>query len=136
MSSPAPEPPVAELSRLVREAQAAERIPSISAAAIGNGEVLWQQALGGADVDGGCDVALLESRLRLARRDRRTTKSARVRELRAATVARAARSHTHDLRTVAAGGDRLLRRALQRPRARRARRGQERVRCSRVAVEH
>jgi CubicO group peptidase (beta-lactamase class C family) len=51
MSSPAPEPPVAELSRLIRVAQAEERIPSISAAAIGNGEVVWQEALGLADVE-------------------------------------------------------------------------------------
>jgi CubicO group peptidase (beta-lactamase class C family) len=56
MSSPAPEPPVAELSRLVREAQAEERIPSISAAAIGNGEIVWQEALGLADVDGEVDA--------------------------------------------------------------------------------
>ena len=41
---PQPEPPVAELSRLVREAQAGERIPSVSAAAIGNGELVWQEA--------------------------------------------------------------------------------------------
>jgi CubicO group peptidase (beta-lactamase class C family) len=49
---PAPEPPVAELSRLVHEAQSEQRIPSISAAAVGNGEVVWQEALGLADVDG------------------------------------------------------------------------------------
>jgi CubicO group peptidase (beta-lactamase class C family) len=49
---PAPEPPVADLSRLVREAQSEQRIPSISAAAIGNGEIVWQEALGFADVDG------------------------------------------------------------------------------------
>jgi CubicO group peptidase (beta-lactamase class C family) len=49
---PQPEPPVAELSRLVREAQAGERIPSISAAAVGNGELVWQEALGLANVDG------------------------------------------------------------------------------------
>ena len=48
---PSPEPPVADLSRLVREAQAEQRIPSISAAAIGNGEVVWQEALGLASVD-------------------------------------------------------------------------------------
>jgi CubicO group peptidase (beta-lactamase class C family) len=48
---PLPDPPVAELSRLVREAQANERIPSISAAAIGNGEVVWQEALGLATVE-------------------------------------------------------------------------------------
>jgi CubicO group peptidase (beta-lactamase class C family) len=46
-----PDPPVAELSRLVREAQANERIPSISAAAVGNGEVVWQEALGLASVE-------------------------------------------------------------------------------------
>ncbi|MDX6401736.1 MAG: hypothetical protein QOF27_2342 [Gaiellaceae bacterium] len=50
---PQPEPPVAELSRLVREAQSAERIPSISAAAVGNGELVWQEALGLASVEGG-----------------------------------------------------------------------------------
>jgi CubicO group peptidase (beta-lactamase class C family) len=49
---PQPEPPVAELSRLVREAQSEQRIPSISAAAVGNGEVVWQEALGLADVPG------------------------------------------------------------------------------------
>jgi CubicO group peptidase (beta-lactamase class C family) len=49
---PRPEPPVAELSRLVREAQSEQRIPSISAAAVGNGEVVWEEALGLADVDG------------------------------------------------------------------------------------
>jgi CubicO group peptidase (beta-lactamase class C family) len=47
---PPPEVPVAKLSRLVREAQANERIPSISAAAVGNGDVVWQEALGLADV--------------------------------------------------------------------------------------
>jgi CubicO group peptidase (beta-lactamase class C family) len=46
-----PEPPVAALARLVREAQANERIPSYSAAAIGNGEVVWQEARGLADVE-------------------------------------------------------------------------------------
>jgi CubicO group peptidase (beta-lactamase class C family) len=53
----APEPPVAELWRLVREAQSEERIPSISAAAIGNGKVVWQEALGLADVDGGLEAS-------------------------------------------------------------------------------
>jgi CubicO group peptidase (beta-lactamase class C family) len=48
----APEPSVAELSRLVREAQSEQRIPSISAAAVGNGEVVWEEALGLADVEG------------------------------------------------------------------------------------
>src|ERR671936_1845756 len=56
MSSPAPEPPFAELSRLIRGAQAEERMPSISAAAIGNGEVVWQETLGLADVDGNVDA--------------------------------------------------------------------------------
>jgi CubicO group peptidase (beta-lactamase class C family) len=48
---PQPEPPVATLARLVREAQANERIPSFSAAAVGNGEVVWQEARGLADVE-------------------------------------------------------------------------------------
>ena len=48
---PQPEPPVAELSRLVREAQASDRIPSVSAAAVGNGDVVWQEALGLAEVE-------------------------------------------------------------------------------------
>src|ERR671934_3083045 len=48
MSSLTPE----DFSRLVREAQAEHRIPSVSAAAIGNGEVVWQEAFGLADVDG------------------------------------------------------------------------------------
>ena len=42
---------MSELSRLVRDAQANERIPSISAAAVGNGEVVWQEALGLAGVE-------------------------------------------------------------------------------------
>ncbi|HEX6662484.1 MAG TPA: serine hydrolase domain-containing protein [Gaiellaceae bacterium] len=41
-----PELPAAELSRLVREAQADQRIPSISAAAFARGEVVWQEARG------------------------------------------------------------------------------------------
>jgi CubicO group peptidase (beta-lactamase class C family) len=48
---PQPEPPVADLSRLVREAQANERIPSFSAAAVGHGDVVWQEARGLADVE-------------------------------------------------------------------------------------
>ncbi len=47
-----PDPPVADLSRIVREAQSDQRIPSVSAAAVGNGEVVWQEALGLADVEG------------------------------------------------------------------------------------
>jgi CubicO group peptidase (beta-lactamase class C family) len=48
---PQPEPPVADLSGLVREAQAKERIPSFSAAAVGHGELVWQEARGLADVE-------------------------------------------------------------------------------------
>jgi CubicO group peptidase (beta-lactamase class C family) len=51
MSSHAPEPLAGELSRLVHEAQAQDRVPSISAAAIGNAEVVWEEAFGLADVD-------------------------------------------------------------------------------------
>jgi len=46
----------AELSRIVREAQSDQRIPSISAAAVGNGDVVWQEALGRADVAGGVEA--------------------------------------------------------------------------------
>ena len=53
---PRPEPHLAELSRLVRDAQSEQRIPSISAAAIGNGEVVWQEALGVADTSSGRDA--------------------------------------------------------------------------------
>ena len=48
---PRPEPPVAALARLVREAQANERIPSFSAAAVGGGDVVWQETRGLADVE-------------------------------------------------------------------------------------
>jgi CubicO group peptidase (beta-lactamase class C family) len=48
---PQPEPPIAALARVVREAQASERIPSFSAAAVGNGEVVWQEARGLAVVE-------------------------------------------------------------------------------------
>jgi CubicO group peptidase (beta-lactamase class C family) len=48
-----PEPPVAELSRLVREAQAEQRIPSVSAAAVHGDEIVWEEALGLADVEAG-----------------------------------------------------------------------------------
>lgn len=48
---PRPDSHIAELSRRVREAQANQRIPSISAAAVGNGEVVWQEALGLASVE-------------------------------------------------------------------------------------
>jgi CubicO group peptidase (beta-lactamase class C family) len=51
-----PDPPVAELSRLVREAQSGERIPSISAAAVGNGEIVWQETLGIADLEKGTEA--------------------------------------------------------------------------------
>ena len=51
-----PEPPVAELAQLVREAQSGQRIPSISAAAVGNGQVVWQEALGVASVEDGVDA--------------------------------------------------------------------------------
>src|SRR5919204_2736228 len=53
MSSPTPDTLPRELSRLVRDAQAEDRLPSVSAAAIGNGEVVWKEAFGLADVDAG-----------------------------------------------------------------------------------
>jgi CubicO group peptidase (beta-lactamase class C family) len=56
MSSPAPEALAGELSRLVHEAQAEDRAPSISAAGIGNGQVVWEEAFGLADVDSGLEA--------------------------------------------------------------------------------
>jgi CubicO group peptidase (beta-lactamase class C family) len=41
-----PEPAAGELSRVVRTAQAGQRIPSVSAAAFVRGDVVWQEALG------------------------------------------------------------------------------------------
>lgn len=50
---PAPEGLAAELSRILREAQADKRLPSVSAAAVHDGEVVWSEAIGLADVDAG-----------------------------------------------------------------------------------
>ena len=50
---PAPETLTAELSRIVREAQADKRLTSISAAAVHDGEIVWSEAVGLADVESG-----------------------------------------------------------------------------------
>ncbi|MHB8468865.1 MAG: serine hydrolase domain-containing protein [Gaiellaceae bacterium] len=47
---PAPEPLVAELERLVRKEQRSKRLPSVAAAVVRNGEVIWDCAVGAADV--------------------------------------------------------------------------------------
>jgi CubicO group peptidase (beta-lactamase class C family) len=52
-SSPTPEAATSAFERLVRSAQAEARLPSVSAAAFRDGEVVWQQALGLADVEAG-----------------------------------------------------------------------------------
>jgi CubicO group peptidase (beta-lactamase class C family) len=49
----APEGLAAELSGIVREAQADSRLPSVSAAAVREGEIVWSEAVGLADVEGG-----------------------------------------------------------------------------------
>ncbi|MDP9492361.1 MAG: beta-lactamase family protein [Actinomycetota bacterium] len=48
---PAPEGLAAELSRIVREAQADKRLPSVSAAAVHDGEIVWSEAVGLADAE-------------------------------------------------------------------------------------
>jgi CubicO group peptidase (beta-lactamase class C family) len=52
-SSRTPERGAAALARVVRDAQADGRLPSVAAAVFRRGEVLWQQALGLADVEAG-----------------------------------------------------------------------------------
>src|SRR5918911_2092834 len=47
---------VAALDRLVRDAQADGRRPSVSAAAFRRGEVLWQDAVGLADAEAGVEA--------------------------------------------------------------------------------
>jgi CubicO group peptidase (beta-lactamase class C family) len=47
-----------ELSRLVRTAQAEERLPSVTAAVFRGGEVVWAEAVGLADVEAGEEVTL------------------------------------------------------------------------------
>ncbi len=50
---PAPEELHADLSRRLRAAQAEQRLPSVSAAVFREGEIVWAEALGLADVDAG-----------------------------------------------------------------------------------
>jgi CubicO group peptidase (beta-lactamase class C family) len=50
---PAPEGLAAELSRIVREAQAEKRLTSISAAAVRDGEIVWAEAVGLANAESG-----------------------------------------------------------------------------------
>jgi CubicO group peptidase (beta-lactamase class C family) len=48
---PAPDVLVARLGRLIREAQAEKHLPSVAAAALRDGEVVWSEAVGLADVE-------------------------------------------------------------------------------------
>ena len=50
---PAPESLTTELERIVRTAQAEKRLPSVSAAAVHDGEVVWADAVGVADTERG-----------------------------------------------------------------------------------
>jgi CubicO group peptidase (beta-lactamase class C family) len=52
-SSPTPEHATSAFERLVRNAQAEARLPSLSAAAFRGGELVWQQAVGVADAEAG-----------------------------------------------------------------------------------
>jgi CubicO group peptidase (beta-lactamase class C family) len=49
---PAPDGLIARLGRLIREAQAEKHLPSVAAAALRDGEVVWSDAVGLADVEG------------------------------------------------------------------------------------
>jgi CubicO group peptidase (beta-lactamase class C family) len=49
----APESLTTELERIVRTAQAEKRLPSVSAAAVHDGEIVWADAVGLADAEGG-----------------------------------------------------------------------------------
>jgi CubicO group peptidase (beta-lactamase class C family) len=58
VSLPASEALGDEFSRLVRTAQADERLPSVSAAVFRGGETIWAEAVGLADVEAGEEVTL------------------------------------------------------------------------------
>ena len=62
---PTPEPVTAELSRIIRGAQAESRLPSVAAAAVRNGELLWEEALGVADAESG-EAATPDHQYRIA----------------------------------------------------------------------
>ena len=50
---PAPEPATAAFERLIRTAQAERRLPSVAAAALRDGELIWADAVGLADLQSG-----------------------------------------------------------------------------------
>ncbi|HEY6583839.1 MAG TPA: serine hydrolase domain-containing protein [Gaiellaceae bacterium] len=62
---PAPEALAAELERIIRSAQAENRLPSVSAAAVHHGEIVWTGAVGLADTDSG-EQATPEHQYRIA----------------------------------------------------------------------
>jgi CubicO group peptidase (beta-lactamase class C family) len=62
---PAPEALAAELERIVRTAQAENRLPSVSAAAVHDGEIVWTGAVGLADTDSG-EAATPDHQYRIA----------------------------------------------------------------------
>jgi CubicO group peptidase (beta-lactamase class C family) len=62
---PTPDGLAAELSRIIREAQADRRLPSISAAAVHDGEIVWSEAVGLAEVERG-ERATPEHQYRIA----------------------------------------------------------------------
>ena len=52
----APEALTAELERILRTAQAESRLPSVSAAAVRDGEIVWAKAVGLADAEDGVEA--------------------------------------------------------------------------------
>jgi CubicO group peptidase (beta-lactamase class C family) len=60
-----PESLTADLSRIVREAQAEKRLPSVSAAAVHDGEIVWRETVGLADTDSD-EAATPEHQYRIA----------------------------------------------------------------------
>lgn len=62
---PAPEGLAAELSGIIRESQAEKRLPSVSAAAVRDGELVWSEAVGLADVERG-EAATPDHQYRIA----------------------------------------------------------------------
>jgi CubicO group peptidase (beta-lactamase class C family) len=62
---PAPDGLIARLGRLIREAQAEKHLPSVAAAALRDGEVVWSDAVGLADVEGS-EEAMPDHQYRIA----------------------------------------------------------------------
>lgn len=62
---PSPDALAAELSRILRDAQARNRLPSVSAAAVRDGELVWEETIGLADAESG-EAATPDHQYRIA----------------------------------------------------------------------